>query len=246
MKDILNGPRYLLEGVALLTQPKLRRFVVIPLIINILLFSVLIFWAYSWVNGTTQWLLSQLPSWLQWLSFFVLPLFWSVSLVVIFYSFSVVANLIGAPFNGLLAEAVEAHLTGKTFESDWRDVMRDIPPAVFSELRKLLYYLLRAVPLFIMLWIPLINLPATVIWVLFGAWMMAVQYLDFPMANHRVFFAEQRTRLRRRPLLAWSFGGLVMLCTLIPVVNFIVMPAAVAGATVMWVRESELIDKRTA
>lgn len=240
MKDIVNGPRYLLEGIALLTRPKLRRFVMIPLVINLLLFGGLIALAYSWVDGTTQWLLSRLPSWLQWLSIIVMPLFWATSLVVIFYGFSVVANLIGAPFNGLLAEAVEAHLTGKTFESNWRDVVRDIPPAVLSELRKLLYYLLRAIPLFILLWIPLINLPATVLWVLFGAWMMAVQYIDFPMANHQLFFGEQRARLRRRPLLAWSFGGLVMVCTLIPVVNFFVMPAAVAGATVMWVRESGL------
>jgi CysZ protein len=240
MKDILNGPGYLIQGVALLTRPKLRRFVIIPLLINLLLFGGLIAWAYSWVDGTAQWLLSRLPSWLQWLSVIVVPLFWATSLVVIFYSFSVVANLIGAPFNGLLAEAVEAHLTGKTVESNWRDVVRDILPAVFSELRKLLYYLLRAIPLFIMLWIPLVNLPATVLWVLFGAWMMTVQYIDFPMGNHRLFFADQRARLRRRPLLAWSFGGLVMVCTMIPVVNFIVMPAAVAGATVMWVREEGL------
>jgi len=240
MKDIFNGPAYLLEGATLLTRPKLRRFVIIPLLINLLLFGGLIAWAYSWVDGTTQWLLSRLPSWLQWLSVIVVPLFWATSLIVIFYSFSVIANIIGAPFNGVLAEAVEAHLTGKTFKSDWRDVMRDILPAIFSELRKLLYYLLRAVPLFILLWIPLLNLPATVLWVLFGAWMMTVQYIDYPMGNHQLFFAEQRARLRKRPLLAWSFGGLVMVCTMIPVVNFIVMPAAVAGATVMWVREEGL------
>jgi CysZ protein len=41
-------------------------------------------------------------------------------------------------------------------------------------------------------------------------------------------------------LLAWGFGGLVMLCTMIPVVNFFVMPAAVAGATLIWVRENHL------
>ncbi len=240
MKDILNGPRYLLQGAVLLTRPKLRRFVIIPLFINLLLFGGLIAWAYHWVDGTTQWMLSRLPSWLQWLSFFIVPLFWTTSLVVIFYSFSVVANLIGAPFNGLLAEAVEAHLTGKAFASNWRDVVRDIVPAMFSELRKLLYYLLRAIPLFILLWIPLVNVPATVLWVLFGAWMMTVQYVDYPMGNHRLFFADQRARLRKRPLLAWSFGGLVMVATMIPVVNFVVMPAAVAGATVMWVREEGL------
>jgi CysZ protein len=70
--------------------------------------------------------------------------------------------------------------------------------------------------------------------------MMTVQYMDYPMANHRLFFKEQRARLRKRPLLAWSFGGLVMLATLVPVVNFIVMPAAVAGATALWVRENQL------
>ena len=31
-----------------------------------------------------------------------------------------------------------------------------------------------------------------------------------------------------------------MLCTLVPVINFIIMPAAVAGATAIWVRENGL------
>ncbi len=240
MKDVVNGPRYLFEGFSLLAKPGLRRFVLVPLVINLLLFGGLIVWAYGQVDDVTQWLLSRLPDWLQWLSVVVVPLFWITSLVVVFYGFSVVANLVGAPFNGLLAEAVEAQLTGRAFESGWADVIRDIPAAVGSELRKLVYYLVRAVPLFILLWVPLLNLPAMVLWVLFGAWMMTVQYLDFPMGNHHLFFPEQRRRLRKRPLLAWSFGGLVMLCTMVPVVNFVVMPAAVAGATVMWVREPGL------
>lgn len=34
-----------------------------------------------------------------------------------------------------------------------------------------------------------------------------------------------------------GFGGLVALCTGIPVVNFVVVPAAVVGATLLWVEE---------
>jgi CysZ protein len=34
-----------------------------------------------------------------------------------------------------------------------------------------------------------------------------------------------------------SFGGSVYLVLLIPVVNILMMPAAVAGATLFWVRE---------
>jgi len=162
------------------------------------------------------------------------------SLVAIFYGFSILANLIAAPFNGLLAEAVECHLAGTSLQGDWRQLLRGIIPGIMSELRKLLYFVLRAVPLLLLLLVPLVNVAASVLWVLFSAWMMTVQYMDYPMANHHLFFREQRARLRKRPLLAWSFGGLVMLCTLIPVLNFIVMPAAVAGATAIWVREDGL------
>lgn len=240
MKDLFAGPGYLLQGFSLLGKPGLRRFVLIPLLINILLFGGLIGWAYGWVDAYSSNLIERLPEWLRWLHYVIVPVFVLTSLVVIFYGFSILANLIAAPFNGLLAEAVEAHLTGQTLEGDWRQLLRDIIPSMMSELRKLLYFALRALPLLLLLLIPLVNVAASVLWILFSAWMMTVQYMDYPMANHSLFFSEQRKRLRKRPLLAWSFGGLVMLCTLIPVINFIVMPAAVAGATAIWVREESL------
>jgi len=240
VKDLLTGPAYLLEGVRLLRKPGLRRFVVMPLLINVLLFGGLIGLAYGWVDDSSRYLVAKLPDWLHWLSYLVIPVFVLTSLVVIFYGFSIVANLIAAPFNGMLAEAVECHLTGRRLEGDWRQLLRDVLPSILSELRKLLYFALRALPLLVLLLVPLVNVAASVFWVLFSAWMMTVQYMDFPMANHGLFFKDQRARLRKRPLLAWSFGGLVMLATLVPVLNFFVMPAAVAGATVLWVRENGL------
>ena len=244
MKDMFAGPAYLIEGFSLIRKPGLRRFVVMPLLVNVLLFGGLIWFAYSWVDGASQYLIGKLPEWLQWLSYIVVPFFVLTSLVIIFYSFSIVANLIAAPFNGLLAEAVEAHLTGSSLQGDWRQVVRDILPSVFSELRKLVYFAPRGLPLLLLMLVPVVNVVAAVLWILFSAWMMTVQYIDYPMANHSLFFKEQRARLRKRPLLAWSFGGLVMLCTMIPVVNFFVMPSAVAGATSIWVREKQLQSAR--
>ena len=240
MKDLFAGPAYLRQGLALLRKPGLRRYVVMPLLVNALLFGGLIWWAFGWVDATSQYLIERLPAWLQWLSQLVVPVFVLTSLVLIFYTFSIFANLIAAPFNGLLAEAVEAHLTGSALQGDWRQVLRDILPSLLSELRKMLYFALRALPLLVLLLVPAVNLVASLLWVLFSAWMMTVQYIDYPMANHGLFFKQQRARLRKRPLLAWSFGGTVMLCTMIPLVNFFVMPAAVAGATLIWVREGRL------
>ncbi len=243
MSSLTNGPRYLLQGFSLLGKPGLKRFVMMPLLINVLLFGGLIWWAYSWVDSTSQQLVSSLPDWLHWLRHIVVPVFVVTSLVVIFYGFSILANLVAAPFNGLLSEAVEYHLHGKKLEGDWKQLLRDILPSIYSELRKMLYFALRAVPLLLLLLIPGINVVASVLWILFSAWMMTVQYIDYPMANHHLFFKEQRARLRKRPVLAWSFGGLVMLATMIPVLNFFVMPAAVAGATALWVKEGRL-EKR--
>ena len=39
MKDLSSGPGYLIQGFALLRKPGLRRFVVIPLSVNVLLFG---------------------------------------------------------------------------------------------------------------------------------------------------------------------------------------------------------------
>lgn len=243
MKDLVTGPRYLLDGFRLLRKPGLRRFVIVPVLVNLLLFGGLIGLAYGWVDHTARYFIERLPDWLHWLSYLVVPVFVVVSLVVIFYAFSIVANVIAAPFNGLLAEAVEYHLTGRQLQADWGQLLRDVLPSLISELRKLLYFSLRALPLLLLMLIPVVNMAASLLWLLFSAWMMTVQYMDYPMANNRLFFKEQRARLRRRPLLAWSFGGLVMLATLVPVVNFFVMPAAVAGATALWVRENQLAAK---
>ena len=114
-------------------------------------------------------------------------------------------------------------------------MLRDAVPAVLNELRKLLYILAWSLPLLVLFVIPVVNVAAPALWLLFGAWTLAVEYMDYPMGNHDLRFVEQRRRLRERRLLSLGFGGAVTVTTMIPVVNFFVMPAAVAGATALWV-----------
>lgn len=244
MTSFFTGFRYLLTGFAIIVKPRLRRFVAIPLTINFALFAGLIWFALSWIEKSSTFLMSKLPGWLDWLSYLVWPLFIILSLLFVFYGFSIVANLIAAPFNGLLAEAVENHLRGEPIKGNWQQVLLDVLPAIWSEIRKLLYFLLRAIPLGLLFLIPVVNIAAPFLWAVFGVWMLAIQYADYPMANHQLFFREQRKRLAGRRMLALGFGSGVLLFTLIPVLNFAVMPAAVAGATAMWVKENELVPTR--
>jgi CysZ protein len=230
------GAYYLLQGLRLLTRHGLRRFVLLPLAVNTLLFALLIWVVLEQFQRFQLWLVTLLPSWLHWLEWLLWPLFVLGVATGVLYTFTLVANLIGAPFNGLLAEAVERHLTGKAPPpgDGLGSLVRDVPRSLLQELRKLLYFVRWAVPLLLLFLVPGLNVAAPVLWLLFSAWMLAVEYLDYPMGNHGLRFSEQRRRLRRSPVLVLSFGGALLLLMLIPVVNFLAMPAGVAGATALW------------
>lgn len=231
------GFGYLLKGAGLLTKPGVRRYVAIPLIINILLFSALILYAYQqfgvWVGIAIDWL----PGWLSFLDWLLWSIFASLIFVVVVFTFTLVANFIAAPFNGFLAEAVETHLTGTPADVPSRPIAREIVASLARELVKMSYYLPRALLLLIFSFVPLINTVAPLLWFLFGAWMMAIQYMDYPMDNHRIGFVDMKERLKTQRLTPLGFGASVLLVAMVPLLNLIVMPAAVAGATACWVSD---------
>ena len=235
MREFLQGMGYILRGVKLLARPGIRLFVLVPLLINTLLFTGVIVYGAELISDMIRHL-SQQWSWLDWIGWLLWPLFVIVVLTIVFFCFSIIANLIGAPFNGFLAAAVEARISGTrpAGNEGMSGLLREIIEAVKAEAVKFVYFLIRAIPLLILFLIPMVNVVAPAVWILFGAWMMALEYLDFPMSNHGKLFPEIRQTLGQHRALAVGFGLGALLMTMIPVINFIAMPAAVAGATSLW------------
>jgi CysZ protein len=236
VSQVFVGASYLLQGLHLIHRPGLRPYTYIPLTINVLLFTILI-----WLSATQFSILidTLLPRWLDWLSWLLWPLFAVAMAMIVFFIFSMITNLIGAPFNGLLAKAVERQLTNQEINGSstwaWKDLAQETLPAIWMELNKIGYFSLRAIPLLILFLIPGLNIVAPFLWFAFSAWMLTLEYMDYPMGNHGVTFSEQRQRLQQHRSLGLGFGGATMLANSIPLVNFLVMPSAVAGATALWV-----------
>ncbi|MEF1230495.1 sulfate transporter CysZ, partial [Vibrio fortis] len=155
------------------------------------------------------------------------------------YFFSTLANFIAAPFNGLLSEKVEELLTGKKVNDDGlMDVVKDTPRILAREWRKLVYTLPKAIGLFLLLLIPALGQTvAPFLWFIFTAWMLAIQYADYPFDNHKISFDDMRSSLKQKQGKSYGFGALVSIFTTIPILNLIVVPVAVCGATAMWVSE---------
>jgi CysZ protein len=216
----VTGAGYLLEGIRLIASPGLRRFVIVPLLVNILVFAAGIGAGVVWFEGFVDWMDARVPSWLQWLDWLIWPLFVLLLLILVFYGFALVANLIAAPFNSLLAEQVERHLTGQPLEqtSGLTRVLKGLLPALLDELRKVIYALVSAIPFLVLLFVPIAG---PVLWFLYTAWILSVQYADYPMGNHGLKFREMRRRLKERRLLTLGFGAATAGLSMIPVLNFI-------------------------
>lgn len=243
-----DGVRAFGAGFGLLNQPRVRRFVIIPLLVNMLLFATVIAYGASELKQFINWLQIEITTgwwrWLDWIVWLLWPVFIAFSLLLVFFTFSILANLVAAPFNGFLAAAIEKHLTGTTPDDggNLKQLPAEITKALSGELRKLGYFASRALPLFLLFLLPVVNIAAPLLWLLFGSWMLALEYMDFPMGNHGLTFPAIRQRMSGHKRAAFGFGLTALLMSMIPVVNFIVMPVAVAGATRLWVnlRDADL------
>jgi len=236
----LHGFLLPFHGLKLILHPKVRPYVVVPLLLNILVFALLAWAAISYFD---LFMAEYLPE-EAWWSFFR-PLLWLIFAaayaLAMFYGFTILANLIASPFNGALAARVEQVLSGRVPSDSELSIAASIGPAIKGELDKLAYFLKRAIPLLLLFvvasFIPGLNLIATALWVGFGFWFLALEYADYPMGNHDIAPAEQRSRLANKRMKSLGFGAGVSLLML--VLGFVAMPAAVAAATRYWVEDMQ-------
>lgn len=241
IQNFFRGAAYVTEGFKLLFQPGFRLFILIPVTVNIVLFSLLIMWAKSMFSGWMAYLMGWLPEWLAFMEWFFWIIYLVAILMTIFYGFVAAANLLAAPFYGYLSELVEERLGSHRGQGafEWSELVKMIPRTVMREIQKILYYLPRVIALLILGLIPGLNAIVAVVWIIFSAWMMAIQYLDYPADNNNLSFREMLRYLRKNRSTSLGFGTFTFGLTLIPIVNLITFPAAVCGATAFWVNQQQ-------
>jgi len=224
------GMQYVWRGFQNLTTPGLRRYVALPLLLNVLVMGGASIWGIGKLDGWIGELIDMLPGFLSFLYWILMPLAVIVVVFSLFYFFSAVLMIIAGPLNGLLAERVET-MQGYTIPEE--SIPSMTVRTVGRELRKVAYYLPRYLGIFILGLIPLLQVIAAPLWLWFGGWMMAVQYVDFSFDNHTKPFKDVRDAMSQDLFTVMGFGLLVALLLTIPVINLFIMPAAVIGATLM-------------
>ncbi len=148
-------------------------------------------------------------------------------------SYTALALAIGDPFYERISQRVEARYgdSGSTANLPWwKELARSVGEAV----RLLTFSVLVAVLVFLVGLIPVVGqVAAPVIGGVVGGWALALELTGIPFARRGLRLRQRRRMLRRYGWLSMGFGVAVFVCFLIPFGAVLVMPAAVAGGTLL-------------
>jgi len=240
---VISGPSLILEGLKLLGHRKIRWLVLIPLLINILLFSSLTAGAAQWLGGWLDNIVNSVPDWLHWLAWIIWLLFLILALAIYAFTFTLIANLIGSPFYGVIAERVILMERGDLSIDSNNSVVAVAWQSFVRQLQLLRYFIPRtlAVGLLTLLitFVPVINLLAPAIAGCWVAWSLSIQYLDYPAETDQVSFVELVQRAGKNRWQSMGFGFSALGASAIPLLNMLLVPATVVAGTLLWSRTQQ-------
>ncbi len=240
--SLFTGIEFFFKGLSLCFAKGLRRYLIVPIVINIILLGSIFFVIAHYLNLYFATLIAHYPNWLiMILGWLFWLLFWMVSLLISSLIFSMLTNLIASPFYGLLAEEVAKRYTPIISFPDmtWWQLL---PLTFMREIKKIIYFMPWLLFSLIVLLFPLTSPFSPIVWFIVLSWIFAVQYIDYEADNQRVSLQQMIKALKAYPMTALGFGSMVAFFMMIPGANLFVPPAAVAGGTALWLALQSQID----
>lgn len=222
----------------LVTSLSLLKFAVLPMLINVAVFVLGFvvggrFWAdfiARFQPSEQTWFLAALM-WIAWILAWILG--FVLYLLICFLLFTLLGNLIAAPFVDLLSERTEERLLGTKDEVPFSFglLLRDTGVLLLEEGRKVLVWLVFMVCILPLLLVPVAGQAAFVILSTgFSVYFLGLAFVDFPLARRRMPFAMKRAFAWRNRWRLLGLGSAIYVTLLVPVVGFACLPiSAVAG-----------------
>jgi CysZ protein len=156
-----------------------------------------------------------------------------VSVLLGILAFTAVTLAIGDPFYERISELVEDRFGGVRDGVEvgfWPALLR----SVVDSIRLISLSIVIGIPLFLIGLIPVVGqIVSPVLGALGGGWLLAVELTGVAFQRRGQRLRHRRRVLRANRPLTLGFGVAVFLCFLIPLGAILLMPAAIAGATLL-------------
>ncbi len=223
------------DAIGLMRDHRIAKFVWMPAVVALIVVGSTLGIVLANVDLAVAWILAQLPEWLGFIEWVLAPLAYVLGILIGALVFSYAATVIASPFLGILSARVTLLATGQAPSSQLNTAAM-IAATLGREGRKLLYHLPRVLMVFLFTLLPVINVVAPIVWFAFGAWIMAVQFVDYAPENEDIDFRAALSTLKQHRAAALGFGAPTALAMAIPIVNIVAVPVAVVGGTLLWHR----------
>jgi CysZ protein len=237
-RDFFTGAMFVLRGLGMYARsPRLMLLGLIPALISavVIVAAVLlvVYFSGNVADLMTPYAQDWSPGLRDTLRALIVVALVVVVVVLAVLVYTALTLLIGEPFYEAISNRIEERLGGVPDEVHV-PLPRMVWHSLVDSLRLFILAVLAGVPLFLGGLIP--GVGETVVPVLtavFSGWVLALELTGVPFERRGLRFVQRRQVLRKRRPLALGFGVMTFLCFLIPLGAVLVMPAAVAGATLM-------------
>lgn len=215
-----------------------RRFVIIPIIINIML--VILIFRYGLSGWIVQVLVDMLDARLdagwQWLVSVANVIF----NVIAFITISVVAvrigTIVGSPFYGIVAERIDdKYIVGEAVPhvTVWQSVRN----ALWYEWRKLILVAIISLVGFILEFIPGIGLLVGSAFVVLSLTIVTLlDYTDVPFSRRGILFRQRFALFRSYLPEILGFALIMVPLSTVPVVNLVAVPIGIIAGTLLYIK----------
>ena len=239
MHRFISGALYPLYAVTVLARaPRLWRYVLIPMLVNILvgatLYAALLFAGLGAIDG----LVAGLPAWAAVLGALLRVLLIVGLLIATGFVLVRFGVVLGSPWYTQLSAELELLRSGASLPEQGSGLavaVRDLGRALAFECRKLLLVVAIGVLLLLLNLIPVAGqLLATVGWIALGATITCLDFFDYPLERRRLSFRAKLAVIRRSLPASAGFGLVCLGLVSIPFVNLLSIPLCVAAGTLFF------------
>ena len=218
-------------------HPKLLKYIIIPFLINVVILSWAVYWGLSFFNSVAVNYIPQGEAW-YWviLSYFLWTVAIIITMVLVFFGFTVTGAIIASPFNDILSEKTEEILTGIHNDEPFvfKVFLKDAIHTVLDECKKVIIFVIVMIFLLPLNLLPGGSLPYSFLTILLTVFFLVVEYTGYVFYRKHQTFRDQRRFIFSQKFLLLGFGTGVMGILAVPFLQFFCIPLGVVGATRLW------------
>lgn len=204
-----------LKALRLMWANNLARYLLIPVLLNIIVVVVLVFSGVGigdWINGIIERSVENMNGWIHAAMIGI-----KIILPIIFFALFIfiggtIVNILMSPIYTILSEKTETILTGKEFPFDFKQTLKDVWRAIIIALRNTAKQLSLTVLCLLLNFIPVVGSVASIILIfIINAYYFGYGFMDYTYERWRLSPKDSRKETHKLKFIAFATGAVYSL-----------------------------------